>query len=318
MPVMAIERHVICLTGAFGFIGQHLLPMLIGQGVTVRILTRNVGRNAVEGVETHVGDLFDPISLGAFLADARLLINLAHPSGQLSDERYSEGIGNLAKAAKQAGVHRVLHISTAMVVGVPPQRVVSESTTEHPVTDYERQKLNAEKIFHRELHGIADLGILRPTAVFGRGGQNLLKLAGTIAGNSFFSRRLFRFIHGQRHMHLVSVNEVVAAIVFLAFGKRPLEGNVFLISADDEPTNHYQAVDSILGAVLGKPMPDSGLCLPATVLKTLLKLVGRSQADPRLIYDAGKLYSWGFRRSVDFEAELQYFAQNYLAENCTS
>jgi nucleoside-diphosphate-sugar epimerase len=119
-------------------------------------------------------------------------------------------------------------------------------------------------------------------------------------------------------MHLVSVEDVVAAIVFLAFEQRSLEGNVFLISADDEPNNHYQAVDAILGAALGKPMPMSALCLPAVVLKKMLKFAGRSQADPRLIYDAGKLYAWGFRRTADFEAELQRFAQNYQAENCTS
>lgn len=315
---MAIERHVICLTGAFGFIGQHLLPVLIERGVTVRILTRSAGRNAVEGVETYLGDLFDPLSLAAFLTDARLLINLAHPSGELSDERYAEGLGNLAKAARQAGVQRVLHISTAMVIGVPAQRVVNELTAEHPVTDYERQKLSAEKIFQHELQGLTDLGILRPTAVFGLGGKNLLKLADTIVGANFFARGLLRFIHGRRHMHLVSVNDVVAAIVFLAFQQRLLAGNVFLISADDEATNHYQAVDSILGAVLGKPAPRTALCLPAIVLKTLLTLAGRSQADPRLIYDAGKLYAWGFRRTLDFEAELQRFAQNYQAENCTS
>jgi nucleoside-diphosphate-sugar epimerase len=318
MPIMAIERHVICLTGAFGFIGQHLLPILIERGMTVRILTRSIGRNAVVGVETYIGDLFDPISLAAFLVDAQLLINLAHPSGELSDERYAEGFGNLAEAAKQSGVQRVLHISTAMVIGVPMQQVVNESTAEHPVTDYERQKLAAEEILQRELQGLTDLGILRPTAVFGHGGKNLLKLAGTVAGANYFSRRLLRFIHGRRHMHLVSVEDVVAAIVFLAFEQRSLEGNVFLISADDEPNNHYQAVDAILGAALGKPMPMSALCLPAVVLKKLLKLAGRSQADPRLIYDAGKLYAWGFRRTADFEAELQRFAQNYQAENCTS
>jgi len=314
---MTIERHVICLTGAFGFIGQHLLPFLTGKEVTVRVLTRSNERKVAEGVEIHIGDLFDPISLAEFLKDARLLINLAHPSGELSDERYTEGVSNLANAAKLAGVQRVLHISTAMVIGVPTQRVVNESTIEHPNTSYERQKLSAEKVFQRELQGLADLGILRPTAVFGRGGKNLLKLVGTVVGAGYFSRRMLRFVHGRRHMHLVSVNDVVAAIVFLAFEQRPLAGNIFLISADDEVANQYQAVDSILGSALGKPMPGSAPCLPPIILKILLRLAGRSQADPHLIYDAGKLYSWGFRRAVDFEAELRRFAQNYQTENGT-
>lgn len=111
--------------------------------------------------------------------------------------------------------------------------------------------------------------------------------------------------------------DVMATTVFLAFEQRPQSG-IFLILVDAEATNHYQAVDSILGAVLDKPILKPALCLPTIVLNTLLKLAGRFQAGPRLIYDAVKLYSWRFRRTADFDAELQRFAQNYQTENCAS
>lgn len=318
MQVMLLDKHVICLTGAFGFIGLHLIPQLLRRGASVRVLTRSLERGVMDGVEIYVGDMFEPDSLTPFLEGAGLLINLAHPSGELSDERYTQGIGNLAKAAKHAGVQRVLHISTAMVIGVSLQKVVTEATPERPVTSYERQKLSAEKKFQLELQGRVDLGILRPTAVFGVGGKNLLKLACTVTSGHPLLRGVYRFVHGRRHMHLVSVDDVVAAIIFLSFIEKALDGNVFLISADDEPANCYQTVDSIFGSTVGKPLLTNSLCMPNFLLSTFLKLAGRSQANPTMIYDSGKLESWGFRRTANFKLELQRFAENYQAERCAS
>lgn len=72
------------------------------------------------------------------------------------------------------------------------QRIVSESTAEHLVTDYVRQKRSAEKI-QRELQGLTDIGVLRPTAFFGNRGKNLLKLAGTVAEPTFFFAEIAPF-----------------------------------------------------------------------------------------------------------------------------
>lgn len=318
MKKVTLTEPVVCITGVTGFIGSHLLPLLKQQGVTLRVLKRSGEPGIEDGVETCIGDLFDQRSLVSFLNGAQVLINLAQPSGSLDDERFAEGMVNLARAAQQSGIRRLLHISTAMVVGVPDGECVNESSPCRPVTAYERQKLDAERILLRELTEGVDLGILRPTAVFGPGGKNLIKLAGIIADANVFYRSLLRFFHGRRHMHLVSVRDVVAAIVFLTLHQRPLSGNVFLISADDELENNYQAVDAIVGAAMGKPIPKFSPRLPAFVLRVLLRLAGRSQTNPELTYDSSKLQSWGFRRVTDFESELRQFAQAYLVQGRSS
>lgn len=304
--------YVVCVTGASGFIGLHLLPLLMSPGVTLRVLSRAAEPNMDVSVETFIGDLFDKHSLVPFLNGANILINLAQPSGSLADDRFAEAMANLAWASQQAEIQRLLHISTAMVIGEPQGSHVDELSVGRPVTAYERQKMAAERILLETLGGQVDLGILRPTAVFGTGGKNLLKLSETITHASELQRRLLRFLHGNRRMHLVSVNDVVAAIAFLAFSERPLAGNVFLISSDDEPINNYQAVDAILGRAMGKPMPKHSISLPKGVLRMLLALAGRSQSDPQLFYDSGKLKSWGFQSSTDFESELQQFARGFL------
>ncbi len=263
---------------------------------------------------SYTGDLVVPDSLGAFLAGADVLINLAQPSSSGDGERFLEGMRNLAAAAESAGVRRVLHVSTAMVVGVPESDRVTEFCECNPQTAYERQKLSAEKVLQGKLAGRVDLGILRPTAVFGAGGKNLIKLADNLTRRGFFYRNVLRFIHGTRHMHLVSVGDVVDAIVFLALTPKMLEGNVFLVSSDEEPANNYQAVDAILGAALGKRSCRSSFSLPRPLLRFLLRAIGRSQANPALIYDSSKIRLWGFKASSDFNSSLEEFAKAYMQD----
>lgn len=306
-----VEVPLVCVTGATGFIGSHILPLLLQLGVRVRVLTRSEQSNMAD-VDVFVGDLFDPASLVRFMQNADLLINLAQPSGALSVEEFLTGTSNLARASLRAGVSRVLHISTAMVIGVPAERVVTEETPVNPKSTYEKQKFRAEQVLRSELGEKVDFGILRPTAVFGAGGQNLLKLAGVIMGGSVARRRLLRFLHGKRRMHLVSVQDIADAILFLSFLPLPLGGNVFLVAADGEQANNYQAVDSILGTAMGKPLPASSFSIPGAILRLLLRLSGRSQADPGLVYDASKIRSWGYRPRSDFTSALQEFAELYM------
>ncbi|TWC34981.1 nucleoside-diphosphate-sugar epimerase [Pseudomonas sp. SJZ079] len=311
----AVDKKIICVTGGAGFIGSYLLPVLLShKNVCVRVLQRTAGTRVLDQVSAFAGDLHDKDSLAPFLLGADSVINLALPSVE-QGEKSIVAVQNLAQMSRDAGVRRVIHISTAMVVGSAANTCVNEDTLCNPINAYERHKFVAEQVIQQELVGSVDLGILRPTAVFGAGGKNLLKLAGVIAQGAPWYRLLLRFIHGDRRMHLVSVDDVVAAIVFLAMDARSLEGNIFLISADDEPCNNYQAIDAILGRAMGKPMPRRSMCLPHWVLRSLLALAGRSQSNPQLIYDSSKLQSWGFQRKTDFEGDLERFAHNYQAES---
>lgn len=311
MNSLQTPPSVICVTGGSGFIGSHLLPSLQRRNAAIRVLTRSSAPTGNDAVQTCTGDLFDPASLGRFLHGAEILINLAQPSGAIEDHRFIQAMDNLAHAAVDGGVRRVLHLSTAMVVGAPRSAYVDEQSPCHPQTRYERQKHAAELSLHRALDAVTDFGILRPTAVFGAGGQNLLKLCRTIADAPSLQRQALRLFHGRRHMHLVSVEDVVEAILFLALGSRPLAGNTFLISSDHEPDNNYQAVDSILGLALGRTAGWNVPGVPRRAFRAILHLMGRSQTDPDLIYDSGKIRSWGFAHKTGFAEALASFAADF-------
>lgn len=301
---------VVCVTGATGFIGSYLLPALVRAGVEVRALSRS-GALSVPGVSVYLGDISEPDQLRAFLRGADVLVNLAHPAESVDSAQFEQGLRNIAEAVVAERVRRVVQMSTAMVVGVPDSDRVTEDSPLHPRTEYERRKHRAETVLQGlSAHGV-DVGVLRPTAVFGPSGLNLIKLMDTVAHGGMWKRRLLRFLHGCRRLHLVSVRDVEAASVFLTLLPRPLQGEVFLVTADDHPDNQYQAVETLMAQALDRPVLRSTWALPAPVLRWLLSCVGRSQACPTLVYDGRKLRQWGFHPPADFLAELRALATWY-------
>ena len=306
------KPYVVSVVGGSGFVGRHLIALLKGHAQSIRVLSRDPKDATHPDIVYHQGNIFDGESLKRFLDGSDVLINLAHPLDVVSDSEYISGFSNLAAASLQSGVARVVHTSTAMVVGVPDSLVVDESSKCNPLTQYERRKIEVEKVFLEMPSSDVDVGILRPTAVFGEGGLNLLKLASTILDSPPWQRHLLRFLHGGRQMHLVSVHDVVSALFFLAFLNRPLHGNIFNISSDELQLNRYQAVDSILGSAFSKPAALRSFSLPSPILKVVLRAIGRSQADPEMVYSSQKILDWGFIKSSDFEKDLRSFAQSFL------
>jgi nucleoside-diphosphate-sugar epimerase len=300
-------EDIACVTGASGFVGRHLLQALDRQNaLRIRVLRHHSPVAAVG--EEFPGDLHDGDSLRLFLKGARLLINLASP------RRNAQAMRTLAAAAKAAGVQRMLHVSTATVVGHSARPLITETTPCAPRTPYERNRLEAERLLREGLGEGVDLGIVRPTAIIGAGSANLCKLAAMIMHGQTFRRQVLRFIHGTRHMNLVPVEQVVAALLFLASDPRPLRGEVFIVSAERDPLNRYQAIDARLGVLLGKPpLPALGPAAPHWVLRLGLWLRGRSLYDPGQHFSSAKLEQRGFHDQPTLEAALLAFAAQFTS-----
>jgi uncharacterized protein YbjT (DUF2867 family) len=112
------ESNTRCLvTGATGYIGGHLVPVLLEQGHTVRALARNPDKlNDApwrEQVEVARGDLGDPDSLTAAFQDVDVVYYLVHSMGTSSDfvSEEAKSARNVVDAAKQAGVRRIVYLS---------------------------------------------------------------------------------------------------------------------------------------------------------------------------------------------------------------
>lgn len=169
---------MIFLTGGTGFLGRHLVPALCRAGFPVRVLTRDPAHNTwldrYPRIEVISGDLLDAKVL---LQAARGCQYVIHAGGVFrfwGDEDVFAltniaGTENVMQAALEAGVERVIHISTIAVIGQPdPARIVDETHPAHPADAYQRSKWQAEQVVTRyaQEHQLPVV-ILRPGAYYG-------------------------------------------------------------------------------------------------------------------------------------------------------
>ncbi|MCK5439465.1 MAG: NAD(P)H-binding protein, partial [Gemmatimonadetes bacterium] len=101
------------VTGATGFIGSALVQRLIDESFHVRALVRPASdASSLEtlGVEIARGDIRNRDDVERTVADCQLVFHLAKPSqGDPSPtETNATGVANVAHAAVQAGVKRIV------------------------------------------------------------------------------------------------------------------------------------------------------------------------------------------------------------------
>lgn len=105
----------ILVTGATGFVGQSLVPVLLDAGYDVRALSRSRS-NAVDVLDSRVevveGDVLDRESLVDVFEDIDLAYYLIHSlgAGDEYEERDRRAADNFATAASDAGVDRVIYL----------------------------------------------------------------------------------------------------------------------------------------------------------------------------------------------------------------
>lgn len=307
--------NTIAITGASGYIGRNLVRELLRSGEwRVKLLSRDAGGRGLWSDQVHLfnGDLRSPASLQGFLEPDCTVVNLAYLWNASESENLA-AMSNLAEACRVAGVRRLIHISTAAVVGRASVDVVTETTVCHPVDDYGVIKLGIEHLLLQQGRAYSfDVAILRPTAVFGRGGAQLCKLAGALTRGSPIKNYLKSCLFSKRKMNLVYIDNVVAAIKFLAGYDRRLDGDIFIVSEDDSNANTFVEVEAALMRGFGVPAyPVPPFPIPLGVLKVLLLLLHRNIVNPRYLYSCQKLLSMGFRRPVTFEAGLADYIADY-------
>ena len=103
------------LTGATGYIGGRLLRRFERNGPAVRCLCRNpesLGWRGNPGTELVQGDLLEPASLGAAFAGVDTAFYLVHSmhSGEEFEAEERSAAANFAKAARSAGVRRIVYL----------------------------------------------------------------------------------------------------------------------------------------------------------------------------------------------------------------
>ncbi|MDO0974779.1 NAD(P)H-binding protein [Mycolicibacterium frederiksbergense] len=118
-----------CLvTGATGYIGGNLVPVLLERGYPVRALARTPAklddRPWRDRIEVARGDLGDPDSLTAAFEGIDVIYYLVHSMGTSKDFVAEEerSARNVVAAAKSAGVRRIVYLSGLHPEGIELSR----------------------------------------------------------------------------------------------------------------------------------------------------------------------------------------------------
>lgn len=157
----------IAVTGASGFVGKALSPLLANAGHRVSILVRNPDATVFgDGIRVITGGLQDVFALQSLTQNADVVVHIA---GVISGIRRAdfmsanfEGTVALVKEAKASGVKRFVYIS-------------SLAARQPSLSAYGESKAAAEQAL-LEMAGEMEVCIIRPAAIYGPGDKATLPL----------------------------------------------------------------------------------------------------------------------------------------------
>lgn len=173
--------RTLAITGVGGFIGKRLAGRALEEGMTVRGLDVSPEAAAAAealGVEVVVGDITDPSAAARMCEGADGVVHTAaivREDGpwDLFRRINVQGAETVARAARDAGARRFVHLSSVMVYGFHYPHGVDESgPLRGDDNPYCTTKIESEQALQAlAAPGDLDLVVVRPGDVYGPGSQ---------------------------------------------------------------------------------------------------------------------------------------------------
>ncbi|HKI33391.1 MAG TPA: NAD-dependent epimerase/dehydratase family protein [Gemmataceae bacterium] len=249
----------ILVTGGAGFIGSHLVSLLVKRGAAVRVLERpgaRVDHLPLDRIDVVFADVRDRAAVERAIRGCPLVYHLAanpnlwtHRRGHFTQVNY-RGTVHVLDAALDAGARRILHTSTESILTRVHQsgaiREDQEVRLEDALGPYCRSKLLAERYAFRLARSGAPVVIVNPTIPVGPGDR----------GRSPPTQMILDFCRGRRNeyldgeLNLIDVRDVAEGMI-LAMDRGRM-GRRYLLGAE----NHtIRRVFALLAELTGLPEP---------------------------------------------------------------
>jgi NAD dependent epimerase/dehydratase len=160
---MTIENKTLLVTGADGFIGSHLVELLLKKNCNVKALAQYNSFNSWgwldtigehKNLEVISGDIRDPHFCKSLTKGCDIVFHLAAliaiPYSYVAPESYVDtnirGTLNICQAALDNGCQRIIHTSTSEVYGTAVYVPIDEAHPLQPQSPYSASKIGADAI----------------------------------------------------------------------------------------------------------------------------------------------------------------------------
>ena len=264
----------ILVTGATGFIGNYLLPILSQQKFQITVAVRKNLSQFLSGPirivkvahideKTNWQEALQGIDIVIHLAARAHIINETIPNPEAEFIKVNtQGTANLVQQSIQAGVKQFIFISSIGAMTTQSDRILTENFHCHPDSPYGLSKLQAEQALI-ELAKDSNMTwtILRPTLVYGPGNpgnidrlMKLIKRGLPLPFGAIKNRRSFVF-----------VGNLVDAIITCL--DNPNAANQIFLISDNQAVSTPQLI-RLIAQQIQKP------CQLLPVPTTLLRFLG--------------------------------------------
>jgi nucleoside-diphosphate-sugar epimerase len=278
----------ILVTGATGFIGRALCPVLRGRGFEVRAAVRGWAGLAPDIELAEIEDIGPGTRWSAAVSGTDAIVHLAgraHVLGRRSADEAAkvralnvDGTSHLARAAARAGVRRFVFVSTAKVHGEESAGWPwTEEDSPAPQDLYAQTKWEAEEALADVARTTSlEVVVLRPPLVYGPGVKaNFLRLLRTVERGIPVPLGAVR---NQRS--LIYVGNLADAIT-LCLGHPAAANRTFLVS-DGEDVSTPELIRRVAAAM---DRPARLVSVPVWMLRLGASLIGRGADFDRLAGD---------------------------------
>ncbi|MFN8367603.1 MAG: NAD-dependent epimerase/dehydratase family protein [Candidatus Kapaibacterium sp.] len=282
----------VVVTGGNGFVGSHIVDVLLEKGYTVHCLVRQTSdlRWLEDKPVTLVeGSIYDSNSLQTAFKDAEYIIHVAGLTAARNEEEFMKGnkngTENVLRAALlyQSTIKKFVHISSMAAVGPATslQQPLDESTPFHPITPYGVSKHAAEVVVHTAMSKLP-ITVVRPPAVYGERDSAILSFFQTV------NKHLAPLIgFTDKWVSLIHVRDLAIGTV-QAMESDNTTGKTYFISSEE--FYNWNQISQLTAKVLGKKCIT--LKIPHGIVMSLAyisEFFGRFSSKPPVFnYEKGK------------------------------
>ena len=272
----------VLLTGANGFVGSHILDVLLARDLPTVLLLRPTGdrrwiRDKLDRIQLQPGSLNDPAALELALKDVTHVVHCAGCTKALDPADFFAVNQGATRALVEAihqhapDLNRLIYISSlAAARPATSSAPATEESPSAPVTVYGRSKLAGESELRNRCR--VPFSILRPAAVYGPRDADFLQLFKAVRG------RVVPMVgRGRQELSLVYVEDLAELVAVALEHPRGVEG-IYHVAEPQPVTSHGLAAE--IARQLGvrpiyPPLPRALLWSICAVQDLISKISGR-------------------------------------------